>query len=57
MGNTLGFRKASNPGNASPGNATLNQSGANAEYQAAKQSGDAMGMLRNAPEAKITIQK
>lgn len=57
MGNTLGFKKSSTPGNASPGNATLNQSGANAEYLAAKQSGDVMGMLKNAPEAKITIQK
>lgn len=54
MGNALGYRKSSTPGNASPGNSSINAGGgANAAYEAAKQSGNISGMLENCPGETI----
>ena len=57
MSNALGYKKASTPGNAKPGNATISKNGGNADYETAKKSGDVMGLIRNAPDAKLNFSK
>lgn len=51
MSNALGYKKASTPGNANPGNATMTGNGS-AAYAAAKEKGDYAGMALNCPAVK-----